>query len=376
MNELQQVIIDFIEREQVFELMSEWIPVLQWDLNDNLGANTKLLLSEFNLIKDSPTDNFAFIALPPELTSKYRGIDFRNIAKMKFGEGIKNFIQVMIDNFPSKNLIMLYNNVNELRIKTTNFDINRKVQLTKKFITHKSLDEFTVASYSPRENRITIPKGDKTHALNHELFHMATSYIDKERGTKYCGFEQSTSFANTIGTGMNEGYTELMTSNYFPDDSTGTSKKYFFLKIIMEHLEKIVGKEMMENFYLNADLNGLVNEMANYEEYENVQSFVQAMDFLYHNLDSKFIKFESNRKLLVNNMTFIHQFLIKLLVNKTMNKVENNEITIDEAKQIVYQDMVYLVYTVVGDQYLESEISHDQLDEIVYSKFKNEDVKN
>ena len=88
------------------------IPYLEWDILYNPKSLSNTNYNSFNLLRNKKPTEIQWISLPPELTSYYRGIDFRQIAAYKFGAEVSHFAQLMGDNFSSNNLIMLCNNIN------------------------------------------------------------------------------------------------------------------------------------------------------------------------------------------------------------------------------------------------------------------------
>lgn len=287
---------------------------------------TKSNFNSFNLKKNKKLQEIQYIALPPELTSYYRRIDFREIASYKFGEEISRFAQLMVDKFPSNNLIMLYNNINELKIKTFNASTNKKIQQFKNFILKRGNDAVSVASYSSLFNRISIPEINGEVFLPHELFHMATSYMDEN--VIFSGFEQrNINTLQNIGVGINEGYTEFMVSKYYGEDYVSKSAiSYIILCQIVKSIENIIGQKL----YLNANLNGLVNELSLYVEWEMVLKFISAMDYFYNNFDNSFLKSEKKEKDMLEQIKFINSFVISVDINKKISKLKNKEINKEE----------------------------------------------
>lgn len=340
------------------------IPILEWDMlyNHNLQTN----FNSFNLLRNKRPQEMQWVSLPPELTSYYRGIDFRQVAAYKFGEEVSYFAQLMVDNFPSKNLIMLYNNINELKINTVNENINNKKETLKNFIFKRGSSSITGASYSSFHNKISIPETGGETELPHELFHMATSFRDKDKNVNFCGFEQTNkNIHQIIGTGINEGYTELMVSKYYGNDYLSDSVSYILLRTIAEVIEGIIGREKMEKFYLNANLNSLVNELSLYAEYDDVLRFISSMDFLYHNFNESFVKSEKKQQLLSDHVKSINNFIVKVGVNKPIKQLIYGEIEKSELIQCINKNVSKTFSFTFGNKKYNTAPSSEQLSNMI-----------
>jgi hypothetical protein len=123
---------------------------------------------------------------------------------------------------------------------------------------------------------------------------MASTSVDK----RFCGLSQKTE-DGWIGKGLNEGYTELLTRRYFPNDKKEVKKKknkkespkaYDAHVSICRKLEKIVGKEKMTEFYLTSNLSGLIKELKKYSTNEEISKFIANVD-LMHNYANEYTMF-------------------------------------------------------------------------------------
>ena len=77
----------------------------------------------------------------------------------------------------------------------------------------KTKEYNAIGIYNARNNKISFVNGVNSNTIFHELFHMASSYLDKENKILYGGFYQSSKGLN-IGRGLDEGYTELLANRY------------------------------------------------------------------------------------------------------------------------------------------------------------------
>ena len=123
--------------------------------------------------------------------------------------------------------------------------------------------------------------------------HAASSYKKNEKVAS--GFRQGYVINNAmtkkyfIGTGINEGYTDLMTKRYLVEDY-GTNKiGYAYEEKIALLTELIVGKDKMINLYFQANLKGLVEELAKYSSVEEAKEFITILDTITNIKTNKLI---------------------------------------------------------------------------------------
>lgn len=144
-------------------------------------------------------------------------------------------------------------------------------------ISNEAISEPTkTGRYDAKLNKIKIDK-EKLHksnnifseykrsVLSHELIHMATTY--KKGIITMVGFDQEIASKYRKGTGLNEGYTELINQRYFSTTTpvkNGTRISYPNEQWIAYGIEMLVGKEKMEELFFNGDLDGLLTEMSKY----------------------------------------------------------------------------------------------------------------
>ena len=142
----------------------------------------------------------------------------------------------------------------------------------------------------------------------------------------YSGFRQHSSNLNctTIGIGLNEDYTELLTNRYFANEFD-CSIGYEYAAKIAEMVEKIVGKDKMENLYLTSNLYGLIKELNKYSNSFEIMKFISDTDFVLKHLDDRKYKlFE--KKMILNSMKNIRNFLIKTYSKMLSFQYHNKEI--------------------------------------------------
>ena len=118
--------------------------------------------------------------------------------------------------------------------------------------------------------------------LGHEFLHLASSYYDSKNDEVYTGFEQSNN-EFTIGTGLNEGYTELLASRIF--NINNRIQSYKQLVQISSLLELFFNDPKdMEKLYFNCNLYGFVKHMNKYANNNSIIKLLLEMDNIYTHL--------------------------------------------------------------------------------------------
>ena len=259
------------------------------------------------------------IRVLPEQYLRYDDINFDNLISMKFGELFSRFANVILSKFHYVNLTNFYNNLNEIRIDL--YDLR-----TKNKYFHRGIFGY----YDVKKNAIKLDEDYVSVIIFHELFHMASSaYLN---GNYYSGFRQYSSDDYTsIGKGLNEGYTQLLTERYFGhNDDFG--KVYEYETFIAGKLEEIVGKFKMQELYLSANLYGLIKELNRYVSYEEIINFIRCLDFLNNNLNNKtMLIFRMDtivKRIKIINSFLVKAYLIKLKKEEAYNILSNDNMVI------------------------------------------------
>lgn len=255
-----------------------------------------------------------YIRLYIKLIRKYNNNKFKNIKKTPSigkiekvvidDKKIKSF-EKQLSNVKAFNSSFFYNNIGTLKI-------NR----------HESLSKYKVfiADYDFVNNIINIT--DES-SFPHELNHLSSSYYD---GDDYSGLSQ-----NNFGTGLNEGYTELLTERYF---KSGESYPAEFK--IASNLEMIVGKEKMEQYYYTANLFELIEELKQYDTQENIMKFINYVDIVTSLIDD-YIKSRIFSIILMKSLKKINLYLLKWYTIKQKKLMENNDISIKQCYNNIYR---------------------------------------
>ena len=251
----------------------------------------------YTLHRNYKPKNISKVTLPPELNIEYSDYDIKEIAIKKYGEKLVKFTETVINNFKEEDLKNFYNNIKNLNVKTKNFTFQNLILRTK-----------IGGSYNLKKNEISLNGKVSDLSLYHELFHMASSRY--ENGIRYSGFHQSSIKGGimSLGEGINEGYTELLTKRLFENDVL-TANSYEYLVFIVSKLEEIVGKEKLQSLYLNSNLKGLIEVLKKYMPIKDVMEFIANTDFLVNHLDD--VKLKMFEKNMINKcLKNVNRFLI------------------------------------------------------------------
>lgn len=255
------------------------------------------------LRKDYQPKDIKKVIVPPALKVQKTSVDLKDPTTLQMRKNIIEFQNVLTKNFPITTLNIFYNNINNLKI---NFS---KSSATKKKETGWYLSE---------DNHITIIKPS---SIFHELFHMSSTIYDQEKNIIFSGFEQIQYDPETddylrIGSGLNEGYTELLNQRFF-GMKYHLNAAYVFEMTVAEKLEAIIGQKKMSTLYLTANLKGLIDELSKYTSENKIKKFITEMDFMRNHRQEQFFIRNNMIEFSIEN---IYRFLIECHHNK-MNEL-------------------------------------------------------
>lgn len=296
-------------------------------------------ISKYNLNRKK--FNASKVLLPPELTKKYDEVNLDYLAKSEFLKYVEEFKNIIIKNIHPSNLTNFYNNINNLTITTANYDLLKKL-----------LGKNLSATYNTKTNKIKLNNnGKENESIFHELFHMASAIF--KGNTLYAGFKQQILNSKfEIGTGINEGYTQLLTERYF-SDKPNTKYSYPFEKDIALQLEKIIGENKMQKFYFNANLLGLINELEKFASKQDILDFITNLDFICKQ-SNKLLYLPKHKDLIVSKLSQITTFLFNVYKNKLSDFYNKGLISKKEMIVNLQTFAIYLknLYYIKKDTYI------------------------
>ena len=114
-------------------------------------------------------------------------------------------------------------------------------------------------------------------AIPHEFLHMSSAFYDYINNISYDGFA-ITSKEGKIGTGLNEGYTELLSSRIYNCGRIDAYKKEVKTTSIIEQFFN--NPKEMENYYFNHNLKGFIEYMTKYTSKEEMKNLIRNIDLI------------------------------------------------------------------------------------------------
>lgn len=232
-------------------------------------------------------------------------------------EMINTFVSVLEEKISKDNLRLLYNNMSTLKIENKSILLEQVLGIFK--------DNTTTGQYYLEDNVISIlPLKDKNILgkyvgveieeyivnLYHELLHMSSTVLDREKNIVFSGFSQIGKVG--IGIALDDAYTEILLYRYFNLDKEYMSYKYEV--IITTLIEDIIGKDKMTNLYFKADLYELVKKLETYNTKENIIEFIENLDSIYVLCD--------HSKRYRNDIIYYHNKIAQFLVDTYLNKLK------------------------------------------------------
>lgn len=251
------------------------------------------------------------IVFSENIKSKGKRIDQELLKNKELYDKVMLFVNRLVANFSEEELINFYSQINNLKV-------SRRISSFEELCDAFNSD----GVYYNTENKIVIYHGQNQGTIFHELFHMASSRIYKNND--FCGFSCDDD-KNLFGTGLNEGYTECMVERYFPEFYDGEST-YDYEKLVTQKLEIIVGRELMQKAYMQANLSAVVLELQKYVNRGEILKFIKKLDLLEKYARIKNMS-RDNRTILEKLMIDVNMFLIRAYTNK-LGK-ENKVVTDD-----------------------------------------------
>ena len=326
-----------------------------------LSIKTMETNQKYKLIKESKPIEIKKVHIPPMLRIGKKGFNIQKLSSKVLQDKIFSFSNVLKTNFKLCDLKLFNYNVKNLNIE---FDNNLYANEYKK----------QIGVYILGNNMIKIDNREDVNqeqVLYHELFHIASTI--KNKNTWYSGFEQNDlRTLSTIGTGLNEGYTELLTSRYF---ETNPKSGYQYEIHIASKLEEIIGKEKMEKYYLNADLYHLVEDLCKYETKEDVIKFIKYFD-LYEKKNKLCNKNQNNKEEIEKYLRYINEFILKCYLKKIRREIKENKIKKEHAISILnkYINSLGLAMTETTNNITYKYMSIEKLNEILSNIFYDENI--
>ena len=254
-------------------------------------------------------------------------LDENYLQALPIYDEILDFISVVFKDRNSIETINFYRNISCIQ-----------VMFRKKNLLDLIFGMYDIGNYYPIYNEMVITKSKSVNTSKHELFHVASTYVDKNKNI-FSGFSQSVGCLYFIGNAIDEGYTELLTKRYFGEEDG--DKFYFFETLAMSLVEKIVGRTKMERLYFQSNLRELILELCKYSSYEDTLKFISNMD-LYNDINASKFGLFFYKDLLLNCLNEIACYLFGSFCVKLL--IENGSIDLNFVKNFgdILKEEIYL----------------------------------
>ena len=238
-------------------------------------------------------------------------------------ELIDNFAKVLESNINREDLKLFYTNISTLKIENQSILFEKIIGLFKdNTTTGQYYLEDNVISVLPLKSKNFLSKyiGISIHEyianIYHELLHMASTIVDKEKNIIFSGLSQIGK--NNIGIALDDAYTEILLYRYFNLNKEYMS--YDYEVEITNLIEQIVGATKMTTMYFNANLYDLVETLTEYNTKENIIKFLEDLDSIYVLCDHS----KKYQKDIIYYHNEIAKFLVDTYINKLMIDLEEN----------------------------------------------------
>lgn len=274
--------------------------IIQEKILNNIPQDTKLEKKKIN--------GTVIYKSPEVLVEKY------NISRClyfdKYNEIVIEFTKILENNFSHCNLSLFYKNIEALKIKDRVEDLE-----TLKFkLQNKNIRAFY---HIKKSNIQLLTLNHYISSLFHELLHLSTR--KKVGKVVYCGFSQVDS-NQAIGMYLNEGYTEYLNQKYFLKKELSS---YLRAKIFAQGIERIVGKNKMEELYFDANLSGLIDELGKYCQIEDAVNLINKIDKFYEKFYANDDEANQIWKEILTTIAALYR--IKLSKEQAEGKINENE---------------------------------------------------
>ena len=229
-----------------------------------------------------------------------------NESKYKdYKKGYEDFKNVVEEHFDASLLHNFYYNSEWVKVSKVHFMI----------------PSVYVGTYDFVNNKLKF----KNESLYHELFHLCSTDYDSTFITT--GFSLDLK-RKSIGTAINEGYTDLLTQRYFYQD---ISNSYLIESKFAYNLEKIIGQKKMEKLYMEGNFFGFIEELNKYYKINEIEKFLIDLDVIGFYCDKNLTEEESKRiNLLIEDcICFLIKGYCKFLKNKTFS-IEDKKMLIED----------------------------------------------
>lgn len=272
------------------------------------------------------------IKLPPIIKENHKELNINKNIDNQYHNDINKFYRILKRRLPDECLNTFKNNIQTASIKRLWPIFCRSIG----------------GLYIPKTNKIMIESKD---FITHELLHLSSNCLNSIMN----GFRQSSlkDMSVCVGTGLNEGYTDLLDERYFNQPPEYTIE---YIHSIL--IEKIISKDKMEKYYFKGNLYEVKEELKKYSNEEDIIIFLRKLDYITANVDLK-RKYNKCQKYITENILFLLKIMLLKFKNSKKYPLTDNH----------YNNMFNDILKVIKD--LKNNYNCDEID---YSLLNLEDT--
>lgn len=239
---------------------------------------------------------------------------------------VETFRNILENNFKEEDLYMFYRNISTLKIKQKHIILEfinslfKETRITGLYHLYKNeISVLPIQNNTFINKYIGIDMEEYIASMYHELLHMSSTILDKEKNTVFSGFYQ---IGNTnIGIALDDGYTELLLHRHFNIKKEYIT--YLYEYMIAKNIERIITKEKMTSLYFKADLYNLIGILEEYSNITDTENFIKDLDTLYF-LEDYSSQFKED---IIHYHNKISEYIINTYKKKLTKELKENSIT-------------------------------------------------
>lgn len=228
--------------------------------------------------------------------------------------------------------------------------------------------KFVAGFYRTDEHQIFIIEKCNEFPYNeisviHELIHSASGVSYPSLSLSISGFSYKDKTNNAYyGTGLNEGFTELLTKKFVLVNNGG----YLYFENVANILYKMIGNDMI-TYYFSNDITSLINDLSNLSSREETEIFIRRLDILLSfNKEFDITTYLLSNKYVKKNCSEIKKYLLKCYKEYIILNGNNHSIYHE-----LEQDIMNLEFNSNLNIKLNTDKLKEKVNKILVKKFSN-----
>ena len=251
--------------------------------------------------------------------------------------GYPQFINDFIARRQDKDLSIFYGNLRSLKIEPCT--------------PNELLNKNHAAEYDIGTNTLKYVEEVSRDHIMHEVLHVSNRI---DMGDYYLeGFMQVDKDDNTIGVGLNEGFTELYHQKYFSDyiEHKDLIKKqvYPLTRKIVDYLNVLLNDDYVESLYERSDLYTLYEDLSTLSSPQKTMKFFKDIDLLFYYADNHLFASLFKTDIIFRSYSRVKLFLaecfftkLSILKKQGLLTEEEYNMSIDTIYELLDKPLVFL----------------------------------